>query len=139
MAAAPPNYASWGNRVVAKLVDTLVMVGCMVPGFILSAIGGDSALAGVGILVALAGLVAGYVLYSRKVGATGQAWGHKMMGYKIVDKNTRQPIGAGKAFGRLLLQGIVDGACYIGYLWPLWDKEKQTFADKILDTIAVKV
>ncbi len=29
--------------------------------------------------------------------------------------------------------------CYLGYLWPLWDKKKQTFADKIFGTYSIKV
>ncbi len=33
---------------------------------------------------------------------------------------------------------IVDGFFYLGYLWPLWDAKKQTFADKILTTLVVK-
>jgi len=33
---------------------------------------------------------------------------------------------------------IVDGlSLFIGYLWPLWDKKRQTFADKIMSTVVV--
>ena len=32
---------------------------------------------------------------------------------------------------------ILDGMAYVGYLWPLWDEKKQTFADKIMRTIVV--
>ncbi|MDQ1539752.1 MAG: hypothetical protein QOH29_478, partial [Actinomycetota bacterium] len=28
---------------------------------------------------------------------------------------------------------------YLGYLWPLWDSKRQTFADKILKTVVVNV
>jgi hypothetical protein len=28
-------------------------------------------------------------------------------------------------------------ACYVGYLWPLWDNKRQTFADKIMGTVCV--
>ena len=30
---------------------------------------------------------------------------------------------------------IVDGFFYLGYLWPLWDPKRQTFADKICSTV----
>ena len=34
---------------------------------------------------------------------------------------------------------IIDGAiCYIGFLFPLWDAKRQTFADKILATVVVE-
>lgn len=41
------------------------------------------------------------------------------------------------AFLRDLLH-TVDGFFYVGYLWPLWDAERQTFADKIVQTVAVR-
>ena len=28
--------------------------------------------------------------------------------------------------------------CYLGYLWPLWDAKRQTFADKIMSTYVIK-
>jgi uncharacterized RDD family membrane protein YckC len=45
-------------------------------------------------------------------------------------------IGGGLSFVRQLAH-ILDGICYIGYLWPLWDARKQTFADKIMGTVVV--
>ena len=33
---------------------------------------------------------------------------------------------------------ILDGVCFIGYLWPIWDAKKQTFADKIMNTYVIK-
>ena len=35
------------------------------------------------------------------------------------------------------LAHIVDGFCYIGYLWPIWDAKNQTFADKIMSTVVI--
>ncbi len=143
---ATPNYAGWGSRVVATIIDGLVAIPFVLPGYILSFAGaagsdgqgGSGALTGIGTLLILAGVVGFLVMYCRKLGSTGQTWGRKAMGYKIVDKDTHQPIGAGKAFGRYVAR-IIDGIpCYLGYLWPLWDKNKQTFSDKLLNTIAVK-
>jgi hypothetical protein len=35
---------------------------------------------------------------------------------------------------------IVDALpCYLGYLWPIWDQQRQTFADKIVRTYVVRV
>jgi uncharacterized RDD family membrane protein YckC len=37
------------------------------------------------------------------------------------------------------LAHIVDSIpCDLGYLWPLWDSKRQTFADKICGTIVVQ-
>ncbi|WP_238176989.1 RDD family protein [Kribbella sp. VKM Ac-2566] len=45
----------------------------------------------------------------------------------------------GKALLRQLTHSIDGFACYIGYLWPLWDRRRQTFADKINNTYVIKL
>jgi uncharacterized RDD family membrane protein YckC len=154
------EYASWINRVLASLLDGLLAVPFYIPGFILMGVsfakGHDAictqtngeigscrepngGLLFLGFVALMAGVIAYYVMYCRKLGRTGQTWGRKTMGYKIIDKRTGQPIGAWRAFGRQIVSGFIDGICYLGYLWPLWDSEKQKWSDKIMDTIAVKV
>jgi len=27
--------------------------------------------------------------------------------------------------------------CYLGWFWPIWDRKRQTFADKIMRTVVV--
>jgi uncharacterized RDD family membrane protein YckC len=57
-------------------------------------------------------------------------------GIKLVSELTDAPIGPSNAFVRDLVH-ILDGMAYVGYLWPLWDDKRQTFADKIVRTIVV--
>jgi uncharacterized RDD family membrane protein YckC len=79
------------------------------------------------------------VIYNRwiQAGKTGQSWGKKVLGIRLVSEQTGQPIGAGMAFLRDICH-FVDGIiCYIGFLFPLWDAKKQTLADKIMNTIVV--
>ena len=49
---------------------------------------------------------------------------------------TDAPIGPMNAFVRDLVH-ILDGMAYVGYLWPLWDDRRQTFADKIVRTVVI--
>ena len=36
------------------------------------------------------------------------------------------------------LAHLLDGfLCNLGYLWPIWDAKKQTFADKIMGTLVI--
>ncbi len=153
-------YASWGDRLVATLIDGAIAIVFWVPGFLLFGVGFATGHTGTcndfntgepttcwqpnvwplvvgGIVVAL-GLLTYYLILCRKLGRTGQTWGRKIMGYKVVDQTTLQPVGAWKAFGRYFLTGVLEGNCFIGYLWPLWDDKKQRWTDKILNTIAVK-
>src|SRR3546814_1923276 len=62
------------------------------------------------VLLGLAGFAAAvvlYVYYFRREGRTGQAWGRKAMDIKLVDANTAQPIGGGRAFGRYLFSSFI--------------------------------
>jgi uncharacterized RDD family membrane protein YckC len=68
-------------------------------------------------------------------GRTGATIGKSVLAVRLVNSDL-QPIGAGWSFLRNLLH-VVDSICYIGYLWPIWDDRKQTFADKIMNTFVI--
>lgn len=70
-------------------------------------------------------------------GNTGQSIGKKQIGIKLVSEQTGRPLGPGLTFVRQVAH-VFDGICVIGYLWPLWDDKKQTFADKIVTSVVVK-
>ena len=40
-------------------------------------------------------------------------------------------------FVRIIAHFLDSLACYIGWLWPLWDDKRQTFADKVCGSIVV--
>jgi uncharacterized RDD family membrane protein YckC len=130
---ATPPYASWGARVGAFVVDWLISIAFVLPGLLLR-----GASEGLGLLIQFAGIIGFVFLWSKQIGATGQSWGKKAVGVRVVDAQTGQAIGQGRAVGRyfaLILSGL---PCYLGFLWPLWDDKKQSFHDKILGTIVVK-
>ena len=82
----------------------------------------------------------GWNIYNRCIvgGRTGQSLGKRVTKIKLISEQTDQPIGAMNAFLRDLVH-ILDGVAYVGYLWPLWDDKRQTFADKIMRTIVIDV
>jgi uncharacterized RDD family membrane protein YckC len=122
------SYASWGKRVGAWFLDffiPFVIAGICFRIFV-----------GLGVILWLAAIVwTFYNLYQG--GKTGSRWGQKIVGIRLLKEATGQPVGGGFAIGRAFVH-ILDGIpCYIGYLWPLWDAKKQTFADKIMGTVVV--
>jgi len=151
-------YASWGQRVGAFLLDYVLLLPFILVGSILIGIGAastasstnyDSATGTYGTSGGGFSLLAllGYLIYTFGVlavsiwnrwytaGRTGQSWGKRVMGLKLVREADGQPIGGGMAFLRDLAH-VVDGLiCYIGYLFPLWDAKRQTLADKIVTTV----
>jgi uncharacterized RDD family membrane protein YckC len=125
-----PDYANWAQRVGAYLID-------YAPIFVLLVI--DIAVHNVplGFLISLISL--GIWLYNRwlQAGKTGQSWGKKALGLKLVSESTGEPIGPGMAFARDICHILDSLACFIGWLFPLWDAKRQTFADKIISTIVI--
>lgn len=68
---------------------------------------------------------------------TGQTFGKSKLGIMLISEYTGQPVGAGNAFVRDLAH-FVDGiACCIGFLAPLWEPKRQTWADRICTTVVV--
>ncbi len=155
--AAPVPYASWGQRVGAYLIDYLIVgvpagifygIGAIVAASSVSTTSIENGTvptvgAGFGIgfiFFGIGGLIAlGLTIYNRWIqgGNTGQTWGRKAMKIRLVGEQTGRPIGAGSAFLRDLCHIADSLACYIGWLFPLWDAKRQTFADKIMTTIVV--
>ena len=130
-------YASWIQRVGAYLIDALCVAPFSIIALVLNG-NSDSGFSAAGLIFSLLGLVVfGYNRWFQ-AGKTGQSWGKKALGIRLVSQETGQPIGGGMAFARDICH-FVDGViCYIGYLWPLWDDKKQTLADKIVKTVVVR-
>jgi uncharacterized RDD family membrane protein YckC len=124
-----PQLAGWGARVQSALIDWFLP-------FVVADLFYYMA-KGLGILLFLAAFA--WVFYNRYLeGTTGQSVGKKTAGTRLVREQDGQLVGAGLAIGRMFVH-IVDGLpCYLGYLWPLWDAQKQTFADKIMGTLVIK-
>jgi uncharacterized RDD family membrane protein YckC len=117
------------RRFAAALIDALV-VG--VSTTILRVILGFAAGEGIGILLAF-----GYYTYFH--GRTGQTPGDAVMSIRVIDfrDGTGEPIGYGRAFLRCLVSIVSGFVLVLGYLWMLWDGEKQTWHDKAAGSVVV--
>ncbi|WP_410648982.1 RDD family protein [Amycolatopsis sp. cmx-4-54] len=113
-------------------IVVLPIIGSIIATTSSSVIGGI--IAGIGYLAGFA-----WTVYNRwiKMGTTGQSLGKKIVKIKLVRESDGQPIGPLMAFVRDLCHNLDGWVCGLGYLWPLWDEKKQTFADKILSTVVV--
>ncbi|GGM29258.1 RDD family protein [Dactylosporangium sucinum] len=136
------NYANWGQRVGAYIVD-------IIPAAILSGIGyaidgpkvnADATMEGMGAIYWICVLLAfAWTVYNRWIlGGQGASIGKKALGLRLSKEQTGQPLGAGGAFVRDLAHIVDSIICLIGYLFPLWDQKRQTIADKIVGSLVVK-
>lgn len=135
------QYASWIQRVGGYLIDAL----CVLPFSLLAGFLGQSTDPSTGLphfnalywVFALLGLLVSAYNRWYQGGKTGQSWGRKALGIRMVSEETGQPIGPGMAFVRDLAHLVDSVICYIGFLFPLWDAKKQTIADKLIKTVVV--
>jgi uncharacterized RDD family membrane protein YckC len=150
---SPPSadYADWGRRVRARLIDqgpTYLGLIIFYAGYVvwvveLAQSSGSSAdfenpaiAMIIGLSVVLSSLI--WVAYNRWMigGKTGQSFGKRVIKIKLIGEASNAPIGPRNACTRDLVH-ILDALTVVGYLWPLWDDKRQTFADKIMRTIVV--
>jgi uncharacterized RDD family membrane protein YckC len=122
--------SSFGRRLVAYLIDGILLT---VLELILLAILDDS-------LAYALTLVAGFLYFGYFEGsASGQTLGKRAVGIRVIDFNTGGPIGFPRGLLRYLGKILSTIAIFIGFLWMLWDREKQCWQDKIANTVVVPV
>ncbi len=97
--------------------------------------GGTIAMA---VILGIVGFVGTLVYIGKLGGGRGQTLGQQALGIRLVDIATGQPIGAGRAIGRYFATILSGLACYLGYFWMLWDPQKQTWHDKLVNSVVVK-
>jgi uncharacterized RDD family membrane protein YckC len=82
-------------------------------------------------------LGAAYFVYF--TGTSGQTLGKKVLGIKVVKKETRGPPGYTSAFLREIIGKVISVVVLgLGCLWVIGDKNKQAWHDKIAGTVVTK-
>jgi len=104
---------------------------------------------GIGLLGSISkslGLLAAFVLpivyfvWFLKMFRTGQTPGKKLMGLQVVNNQTGQIPGFGKMFLREIVGRFLSGLFFgLGYFWAIFDKNAQSWHDKLAGTVVVKV
>ena len=120
--------AGFWRRFAAAFIDALV-VGIV--EFILRFV-----LGGAGIALSV---VFSFGYYTYFHGRTGQTPGDAALGIRVVDIDNGNVIGYGRAFGRCLVSIVSGLVIVLGYLWMLWDPRKQTWHDKAVSSLPVRV
>jgi len=121
------ELADVGTRFIAILIDGFIL---LVIGGILSSVAGTTG-TGLGFLV---GVAYNWYFWTRK---DGQTPGKSLMKIKVI-KVDGSPISDMDAVLRYIGYYINTLAIFIGWLWALWDENKQGWHDKIAKTYVVK-
>ena len=151
-------YASFGARLGALLLDGLIIgVIIAIPvilgvALITSSVSTDSyynsttvtngGTLAAGIVVCIIGWILAVLYEPLMTGRSGvhngQTLGRQAAGIRITNLQGG-PITKGQAWGRYLFKAFFSGLIfYLGYLWMLWDANKQCWHDKVANTLVLK-
>jgi uncharacterized RDD family membrane protein YckC len=143
-------FGGFGARLLAYLVDTLILVAVITVLVLLVAIpfagsGGnrvDSSLtAAEGGFVALVVLIVlvvtvGYFPWFWSRG--GATPGMRLMNLRVVRDSDGGPLSVGQAFLRLVGYWVSSFVLYLGFIWIFVDKRRRGWHDLIAGTVVVK-
>jgi hypothetical protein len=134
-ASRSASYSSWGKRVGAYFVRSFTIA---VPANIASALLKNS---GAGVIIGLVLGIVSLIFSIRSLiqrGHLGYDFGDAVVGQRLVRDGSGQPMGSGwNVFARQFAHIVDTIICGIGWLFPLWDKKRQTIGDKIMSTVVV--
>ena len=130
-------FASWWSRFFGYMIDSFIL-GLVIgtPSALLSAAFADpeDALLPLGLIV-LVGLFGYFTFFWTR--QRGQTLGQKIVGVRVV-RIDGQPMTVGKSIIRVFGFWVNGLVLYLGWLWPLWDDQKQGWHDKMAGTIVVR-
>jgi Mce-associated membrane protein len=139
-------YASWSRRAVGALLDLAVLTGAtwlllgtsglspsLVPGIEGATVPASSSIP----WTSSPALVLVVVAMLAVQGYTGATPGKRVAGVAVVRADTRLPAGFLVAVLRVVAH-VLDAILLVGYLRPLWHRERRTFADSVLGTVALQ-
>ena len=129
-----PDYAGFGPRALAFLLDavivTVIVVPILVLGFGVQELPTENSWE----LLAFLAIAAAVIAFWRAFGATP---GKIALGLKIVDARTGQAPGIARLILRFLAYFVSAFPLYLGFLWAALDRRKQGWHDKIARTVVI--
>lgn len=150
--AAVPGLAQWWQRLVAFLLDSVLLLIPLTTVYLVAVApgaaqcdpaGGSCSANDTGTLLffmlCYVVVVPAYFVLSNG-GRKGQTLGKKTVHIMVCDKDTGESIGYGRALGRWLMYGLFWLFGLLGVLnalWPLWDPLKQAWHDKAVNSVVV--
>ncbi len=144
MPVAAVAYAGFWRRFLAWLIDAIILG---VVGTILSAVlglgsgsaGGGSASFNFNAGGTLLNIVLGLLYFTLMIAlVNGKTVGAMALGIRVVPADGGGSVSIGKALIRTIVAYVSGLVIALGYLWMLWDSNKQTWHDKAAGTYVIK-
>jgi uncharacterized RDD family membrane protein YckC len=136
--SAPRGRAGFGKRLVALIIDSIILnIVAYLVASILGLDPGDTTQIALFSSANLMSTIMSLLYFGFLEGSTGQTIGKKAMGIRVCDIATGEAIGVPRAMGRYVARIVSALPIFLGYFWMLWDKEKQTWHDKLTNAVVV--
>ncbi len=140
--------ASWKQRALALILDWGFGLLLVAPGGVLVGIGAvidngkgrGSGLLAVGGLLLVAGILVQIWQMGWRQGSKGRSWGKQAFGLQTVRASDLQLLGGWVGLGRFLIEDLITSNALmmlLTYLWPLRDRQHQTWHDKIANSVVL--
>ncbi|MEY3175771.1 MAG: hypothetical protein RLZZ436_3685, partial [Planctomycetota bacterium] len=134
------------TRLVARLLEGLLLIGALLPGTVMTRLGrdipGDVALRMTGTGLVLAALVS-FLVFDLILFCEGKSVGKKMLGLTVYDRATGLPAGFLKTFMRELLPNLINCIPIAGAIVSFVDllfifsSDHRRLVDRTLDTVVL--
>ena len=133
----PGEPAGFLTRLIAYIIDTII-VGIIVGIFTGIGMVIDPNQQGAYFVLVAIGAVIAILYYAILWSSSGQTLGKKLVGVKVVTDDGTPP-GFFRALLRLLIGYWISALIiFLGFLWVIWDANKQGWHDKIFGTYVVR-
>ena len=148
--ALPRRYAGFWQRLAAWLLDFVVVFGVYVAVtfaiyiflgfFVLTGLFLDEETFSLDTLVAIVSVLGALTafFYIPLGNSYGGTLGKRMLGLQVVSASDGSNIGPLRGLARYLVYVIGAIPLCFGWLWSIWDSQKQTWHDKAAGSIVVR-
>ena len=144
---APVHYAGFWRRFAALVLDVVLLFTLTAPFLYLGygheyfrwLVNQDTFLQSYGVLDFILTRLLPFSLVIYFWHHTGATPGKLLLECKIVDATSLQTISWKQALIRLPAYLVSMLPAYLGFLWMIWDKRKQTLHDKLSNTVVLNI
>ena len=133
-----PTSASFGQRAVGAIVDTVVVTLAVLPGIAILLLGNGTGTAVLAAFVGLLGFIAVVVLGARALATSGKWIGNRVAGTTVVDAINGSFVDQGRAGLRMIGRHLISPILLFGYLMAFGDGQRRTFHDRLADTVVIR-
>jgi uncharacterized RDD family membrane protein YckC len=143
---AEQQLASWGRRLAALAVDSLILGAVTLATLVAAGLSlddvNDTIFEGSSLALFALFVLPEAIYDTAMIGSRNQTFGKMALGIAVLDADSRSPIGYPRAFTRWLstaalwalwaIPGVLD------HLWPLRDPRNQALHDKLARSVVVR-